>query len=141
MTNVKTHAGKASSWVAAAAAIGMSVLAFAGPASADEKMITEKYIATEECNKVGSGQFCPTDPANYRPTKTQFYANSGSINVEFTANSNHCSDMMAHVFINGHEWGSNLVHPGQTDGGYEIPIDRTGLQQVAIQAEGVPRGL
>jgi hypothetical protein len=133
------HHIAATAFTIAAVAVSGGI-ALANPAWADEKLITEKYIATEECSKVGAGQFCPADPANYWPTKTQFYASNGSIKVEFTANPNHCSDMIAHVFINGQQWGSNIVHPGQSDGGYEIPIDRAGLQQVAIQAEGVAGG-
>jgi hypothetical protein len=130
-------AGRASV-VAVAAAV--SVLATAGPASADEKLITEKYIATEDCSNVGAGQWCPSNATEYWPTKTQFDAEHGSIKVEFTANPNHCSDIVAHVYFDFKEWGSNVVHPGQTDGGYEIPVDRTGLHQIAIQAQGLPGG-
>lgn len=137
---MSTYQGFAWTACAVTAVAGAATIMLAGAASADEKLITEKYLTTEECNAVGAGQFCPADPTNYWPTKTQFYARNGSIKVDFTANPNHCSDMIAHVFINGKQWGSNIVHPGQSDGGYEIPIDRAGLQQIAIQAEGVPGG-
>lgn len=114
----------------------------AGPVSADETLMTEKYIAVENCSAVGSGQFCPaTRPSWETGTLTQFTtpARSDSVKVEFTANQNHCADMIAHIFFDGHEWGSNVVHPGQTDGGYEIPVDY-GLHQIGVQAEGLPGG-
>lgn len=130
---------------AVVAAVGAAAIALAGPAAAEEKLITEKYIFSEECATVGSGQFCPRDGIEYWPTKTQFFARTPAIKVEFTANQNHCSDMIAHVWIagggyDGSEWGSNIVHPGQTDGGYEIPINESGLHQIGVQAEGVPGG-
>lgn len=130
--------------IAVAAATGVAATFFAGPAAADEKLITEKYIATEECATVGAGQVCPV-VNDYWPTKTQFFARPPAIKVEFTANQNHCSDMIAHVWISGpgyhgDEWGSNIVHPGQSDGGYEIPVHDAGLHQVGIQAEGVEGG-
>jgi hypothetical protein len=144
MTIIDTVAGKALSRTALATALTAAALGLASPASADEKLITEKYIATEECGAVGAGQICPVD-TNYWPTKTQFLARPPAIKVEFTANQNHCADMIAHVWIagpgyNGSEWGSNTVHPGQSDGGYEIPINDAGLHQVGIQAEGIEGG-
>jgi hypothetical protein len=122
--------------VATMAASG--TLAFAGPASADVKPITEKSISIQNCNVVGSGQVCPANPDNWA-AKTQFYAHEGSIKVEFTGTQNGCSDIIAHVYFDGDEWGSNRVGPGQGDGGYEIPVD-AGLHQVGIQAEGLPGG-
>jgi hypothetical protein len=92
----------------------------------------------------GAGQVCPV-VTDYWPTKTQFFARTPAIKVEFTANQNHCADMIARVWIagpgyNGSEWGSNTVGPGQSDGGYEIPINEAGLHQVGVQAEGIPGG-
>jgi hypothetical protein len=59
-------------------------------------------------------------------------AGSGTIKVESTANQSHCSDIIALVFIDGREWGSTIVHPGQTYGGYEIPVDRAGRHIVGV---------
>jgi hypothetical protein len=142
MSIINTRTGGA---IAAAAAIGAAAIVLAGPATADEKLITEKYIASEECATVGAGQLCPATPANYWPTRTQFLARTPAIKVEFTANPNHCSDIIAHVFVsgpgyNGEEWGSNIVHPGQSDGGYEIPVHDAGLHQIGVQAEGIEGG-
>ncbi len=144
MSNVDTRAGAAISRTAVATALAAAAIGLASPASADEKLITEKYIATEECAVVGAGQICPVD-TNYWPTKTQFNARPPAIKVEFTANQNHCADMIAHVWIagpgyNGSEWGSNVVGPGQSAGGYEIPINDAGLHQVGVQAEGIQGG-
>jgi hypothetical protein len=35
----------------------------------------------------------------------------GPLMVEFTANNNRCSDMIAHLIVDGREWGSNRVGP------------------------------
>jgi hypothetical protein len=47
--------------------------------------------------------------------------------------------MRAHIFVDGREWGSNVVAPGQNDGGYEIPM-APGQHVIAVQAEGFPGG-
>jgi hypothetical protein len=123
MSIIDTRAGAAISRTAVVTALAAGAIGLAGPALADEKLITEKYIATEECAVVGAGQICPVN-TDYWPTKTQFLARPPAIKVEFTANQNHCADMIAHVWIagpgyNGAEWGSNIVRPGQSDGGYD----------------------
>ena len=146
MSIIDTRARVAISRTVAATVLAAAAIGLAGPASADEKLITKKYVALENCNVVGSGQFCPAGKPSFETgTMTQFLARTPAIKVEFTANQNHCADMIAHVFIagpgyNGGEWGSNVVHPGQTDGGYEIPINDSGLHQVGIQAEGIQGG-
>jgi hypothetical protein len=127
----------------AVATVGVSALALAAPAWAGEYLITEKYIGIENCNVIGLGQICPTREHMKTGWENRIQytnpRNVESIKVEFTANQNHCSDMIAHVYFDGKEWGSNIVHPGGSDGGYEIPSDY-GLHQVAIQAEGVEGG-
>jgi hypothetical protein len=144
MTHFTIRAGNGVTRVAVVAAAGAAAVALACPASADETLMGEKAIAIENCSAIGSGQFCPTT-ANLRDnsaSRLQFTtpAGSRSVKVEFTANRNHCSDMIAHVFFDGREWGSHIVHPGQTDGGgYEIPVDY-GLHQVQVQAEGLSGG-
>jgi hypothetical protein len=123
-----------------AAATSLAALTLASPASADETLIGQKYIGIDNCSSEGSGQICPTGTPNSNVIQYSFSANQPSIKVEFTANANHCSDMIAHLYFDGTEWGSNIVHPGQTDGGYEIPIDRSGIHFVAVRAEGVLGG-
>ena len=130
MANFAIHAGRGVARAVAFAAIGITALALASPASA--QTIVDKHVEVPNCNT--SGQLCPPKVG------TQFYANEGSIKVEFTANQNHCSDIIAHVFFDYDPWGSNVVHPAQTDGGYEIPIDRTGLHRIDYQGEGITGG-
>jgi hypothetical protein len=128
---------------AVAVATGISALAFAAPASAKEYLITEKNIWIDNCNVIGEGQVCPSN-ANLKDWATRIqYTNPAkvkSIKVEFIASPSHCSDIIAHVQFDGHEWGSHIAHPGESDGGgYEIPSNY-GLHQVAYQAEGIPGG-
>jgi hypothetical protein len=129
--------------MAAGTAAGVTALGLAGPASATETLMQEKVIAIDNCSVVGSDQFCPS-PAKLKndwATTTQFTAPSRArtVKVEFTASQSHCSNMIAHIYVNGAEWGSNTVGPGQSDGGYEVPVNY-GLNQVQVQAEGVPGG-
>lgn len=127
-----------------AASTVTAALMVAAPASADrEVLLTEKYMGFENCAEIGSGQFCPSDANMAREWANRTQISVGntydSIKVEFTANANHCADMIAHVDFDGHEWGSNVVSPGGTDGGYEIPVT-PGLHQIAYQAEGFVNG-
>ncbi|MBJ8343913.1 hypothetical protein [Antrihabitans sp. YC2-6] len=114
--------------VAVATAAGLSAVAFAAPASA--ATVTNHPIAVSNCNS--TGQICAE-----RPTVT-VNTNSG-LKVEFTASRAHCSDMIAHIYIDGAEWGSAKVGPGQRDGGYFIPVT-PGTHDVSIVAEGVTGG-
>lgn len=63
-----------------------------------------------------TSQLCPQIPA------VSFTAHGEcSVFVEFAGNRNGCSDIIAHIFFDGAEWGSNRVGPGQKDGGYDVP--------------------
>jgi len=131
----------------AVAASGLVAMTLASPASADEHLVSDKAIGIGDCSVVGSGQFCPAKIGNQTQDQTGTQIDglrNRSIKVEFTANANHCSDMIAHVWISGdgpaREWGSNVVHPGQSDGGYEIPLGNSFFHRIDIQAEGVPGG-
>jgi hypothetical protein len=143
MTNFTSHARRAGAVAAAAGA----AIALASPASADEILISDKHIGIDNCAAVGSGQFCPAKIGGQTQSQTGTQidgAQNKSIKVEFTANQAHCSDIIAHVFVsspgNVAEWGSNIVHPGGTDGGYEIPLNDSFFHRIDIQAEGVPGG-
>jgi hypothetical protein len=109
---------------------GVAALAIAGPASA---VATDKYIEVPQCQPATS-QLCPQIP-----TVAFTVLNERSVKVEFTGNRNGCSDIIAHIFFDGNEWGSNRVRPGQTDGGYEIPVTR-GNHTIGVQAEGIEGG-
>jgi hypothetical protein len=114
-----------------ATATGFAALAFAGPASA-APLVINKYIEVPHCAQVGS-ELCPQVPG------VTFDNHAKSVNVNFTANANHCSDIIAHVMVDGREWGSNTVGPSQNDGGYEIPLS-PGTHTIGIKAEGVDGG-
>jgi hypothetical protein len=116
----------------AAAAAGFAAVSLAAPASAGP-LVLDEYVDVAKCDQK-SGQLCP--PVVYR----QAYIDTPSVKVEFTASGNHCSDIIAHVFVDGREWGSNVVGPGQSDGGYEIPIEPAGLHKFGVQAEGITGG-
>jgi hypothetical protein len=127
-----------------AVATAASAIALAPPASAREILITELNIWIDNCSAIGDGQFCPSNanvPNNGAITRQ--YTNPAkvtSIKLEFIASPRHCSDIIAHAYFDGQEWGSHIAAPGQSDGGgYEIPSDY-GLHKVAYQAEGVPGG-
>lgn len=109
---------------------GAAALAFAGPAAAVD---TDRYIEVAQC-ATPQTQICKQIPSVSFTTK-----NERSIKVEFTANRNHCSDIVAHIFIDGKEWGANRVGPGRNDGGYEIPVS-AGTHTIGVQAEGVKGG-
>ena len=84
-------------------ATGVAALALAAPASA-KPYVQDSYIEVPQCQPATS-QLCPQIPT----------ASVGAImspTVTFTANSNHCSDIIAHVFIDGAEFGSDLLEPG-----------------------------
>jgi hypothetical protein len=120
--------------LAAITATGCAALVLAGPASAGP-LVLDEYIEVPKCEPFGkSYQGCAQ--VVYR----QAYIDSPSVKVEFTASSSHCSSIIARVFVDGREWGSNVVRPGQRDGGYEIPLDRKGLHKFGVQAEGIPGG-
>lgn len=112
------------------AAAGIAAVALAAPASAVN--ITQ-YIDVPACEEPQT-QVCKQIPAVEFPVHGE-----RSILVEFTANQNHCADMIAHIIYDGTEWGSNRVGPGQSDGGYEIPVTR-GNHTIGVQAEGIEGG-
>jgi hypothetical protein len=117
--------GAISATTAAAAALAM-----AGPASAT---LINQYIEVPQCEQPQT-QWCKQIPTVNVRAKA-----NGPWLIEFTANGNHCADMIAHIIVDGQEWGSNVVHPGQTDGGYEIPLTK-GDHAIGVQAEGIEGG-
>ena len=131
------HPGRLQSRTALVATVtGCAALALAGPASAGPDLSRDAYIEVANCT--GGGQWCPPDPSAAPGMK---FPTRGvpDIKVEFRANQNHCADMIAHIFVDGREWGSNVVHPGQSDGGYEIPVS-DGAHTIQVQAQGLPGG-
>jgi hypothetical protein len=110
-------------------ATGAAGVAVAGPASA-KPYVQDSYIEVPQCQPATS-QLCPQIPT----------ASVGAIMspaVSFTANTNHCSDIIAHVFIDGVEFGSDLLEPGETTP--DFPLESLQPHTVGIQAEGIPGG-
>lgn len=132
LTRVSATTKAVARTIFATAATGLTALSLAGPAWAGP-LVLDDYVDVAKCVQK-SGQVCP--PVVYR----QAYIDTPSVKVEFTASGNHCSDIIAHVFVDGREWGSNVVEPGHSDGGYEIPIEPAGLHKFGVQAEGIAGG-
>lgn len=104
-------------------------LTLAGPASA-KPYTQDSYIEVPQCTPATS-QLCPQIPtASVGPVISPA--------VSFTANSNHCSDIIAHIFIDGVEFGSDLLEPGETTP--EFPLEDLQPHTVGVQAEGIPGG-
>jgi len=131
MTSYHLRTGRAVARAAiAATATVLAALALAGPASA-KPIVTDRHLEVSSCTPPG-GQLCPQIPS--------VTVNNGlfPMKVEFTGGPG-CSDIIAHIIVDGSEWGSNRVGPGQSDGGYEIPLP-PGQHTIGVQAEGVEGG-
>jgi polyisoprenoid-binding protein YceI len=68
-------------------------------------------------------------------------ATKGPLFVTFTADGNppSCAPGKARIFIDGKEWGSAVLQPGQNDGGYYIDAS-PGAHKVSVQMDGVLGG-
>lgn len=110
----------------AAVAGGIATSALAAPSSADT---FDHRITVENCKKPWT-QLCKTIPtwdANITlPT-----------NVEVIADPTHCSDIIAHVLVDGREVAADVLGPGESTAEYRLPL---GEHTVGVQAEGVDGG-
>jgi hypothetical protein len=115
---------------AALAAAGCAAaLALAGPASAEKY---DRHFA----------QDCPPPfSQNCSPQPSVNVATKGPLFVTFTADGNppSCAPGKARIFIDGGEWGSAVLQPGQNDGGYYIDTS-PGAHKVSVQMDGVLGG-
>lgn len=107
-----------------------AALALAGPASAG---VYDKHLA-QDCPQPYS-QHCSPSPGVAIQTTT------GNLFVTFTADGNPpaCAPGRARILLDGKEWGSHVVQPGENDGGYGINTS-PGSHVVAVQMEGVLGG-
>ncbi|GLP81744.1 hypothetical protein TUM20984_31640 [Mycobacterium antarcticum] len=131
MTTFHRPAAKTIARTAAlAAAAGCTALALASPASAQK---SDTHLAvdcpqpfSQSCDKKSRAISFPTD---------------GRLFVSFTADPNPpaCAPGRARIFVDGREWGSNIVQPGQNDGGYFIETT-PGRHTVQVQMDGVLGG-
>jgi hypothetical protein len=123
------HTRKAIVRTAVVAAGAGIALALAGPASAAEY---NKHLA-QDCPQPYSQKCSPRPGMNV--------STHGPLFVTFTADGNppSCAPGQARIFIDGHEWGSAVVQPGQNDGGYFIQTS-PGNHTIAVQMDGVLGG-
>lgn len=123
--NIRTTFGRTAM---IAAATGFAALALAGTASAE---VIDRNIGVADCQQPQT-QMC-------NPAQSVSFTTDGPFMVEFEASGNHCSDMVAHVAVDGNPWSSNVVGSGQRDGGYFVETG-PGTHTVGVQAEGIPGG-
>jgi hypothetical protein len=110
---------------------GVAGLALASPASAT---IIDQYIDVPQCAEPQT-QVCQQIPTV--PFRAKY---DGPILMWFTANQNHCSDMIPHIIIDGTEWGTTeRAGPGQRTRGHEIFMTK-GDHAIGVQAEGIEGG-
>jgi hypothetical protein len=116
--------------VAGGAAFLLAVTAAAKPIPL---MDINHYIEVPNCNVAEGTELCPQIPTvSVDPEKER-------MQVFFTANQNHCSDIIAHILVDGREYASTKVGPGQSDRGHVFRI-KAGPHVVGVQAEGVRGG-
>ena len=116
----------------AAAALAVAALPLAAPAAARPPFPINQYVEVANCTQP-SGQLCPGIPSAVIDPRTP------TVKVDFSANSGHCSDLIAHIVVDGKPWGSTVVRPGQTGGGFEIPLG-FGQHYIGVQGEGIAGG-
>jgi hypothetical protein len=114
--------------VASYTAISLAVTAAANPL-----MAIDQYIEVPNCNVAEGTELCPQIPTVSVDPETE------RMKVVFTANQNHCSDIIAHILVDGREYVSTKVGPGQPDGGHVFRV-KPGPHVVGVQAEGVRGG-
>jgi hypothetical protein len=121
-------------WAATVATTaGVCALALASPASA---VSIQQYVEVPQCQPATS-QVCPQEP------EVNFTAGNGGrgeiVDVQFTANQNHCSDIIVHVSIDGYVPSLlGRVGPGQTaKQGFGVG---PGNHVLRVRAEGITGG-
>jgi hypothetical protein len=112
---------------------GCTAISLAVTAAAKPLMDIDQYIEVPNCNVAEGTELCPQIPAVSVDPETE------RMEVAFTANQNHCSDIIAHILVDGREYVSTKVGPGQRDGGHAFRI-KAGPHVVGVQAEGVKGG-
>jgi hypothetical protein len=110
--------------------IGVAGIAFAPPAAA---LHVEQYIEVPQCQPATS-QECPQKP------EVKFTAGQNeSIQVQFTANANHCSDISVRILVDGYPQGDWLrVGPGQT--ATNPTFSKSGAHVLSVAAKGIEGG-
>jgi hypothetical protein len=126
-----TYCRRTATRVAIATVTGaLAAVALAAPSSADSY---SEIIAVDPCKKPWT-QLCKPIRSSDTIWNTQYLARS---NVWITADPTHCSDIIAHVRIDGREVGADRLGPGESTLQYKVPA---GEHTVGVQAEGVAGG-
>jgi hypothetical protein len=112
---------------------GCTAICLAVTAAAKPLMAIDQYIEVPNCNVAEGTELCPQIPTVSVDPETE------RMKVVFTANQNHCSDIIAHILVDGREYVSTTVGPGQQDGGHVFRIT-AGPHVIGVQAEGVRGG-
>src|SRR5262249_37847235 len=115
-------------WFALGLALSGASLA-PGAAAAD---LTRSFaVGVNGCDDAFTSQLCTPVPTVALPT-------DGVLQVEFDASTTHCSDMVAHLLVDGVEqFASGVLAPGQGTGVQDFGPVSAGVHQVGVQAEGV----
>lgn len=116
------------------AAAGAIALGFAAPA-ANAAVFPNNPIDVPQCSYRTStpSQDCLNTPSyNVR-------SSSGKYVVQFRANYNHCSNIVARIIVDGNEWGRQTLGPGQSDGSYFMQLS-PGTHKIGVRATGIRGG-
>lgn len=125
----ETPFGRVVGFAGTATAAACAALALSVPAVA---LSIEQYIEVAQCQPATS-QVCPQVPeVTFTADEADFYL------VQFTANQNHCADMIAHVLIDGYQQFSARVGPGQT--AQKNLFVTSGNHVLGVRAEGIEGG-
>lgn len=130
MKQPKISSGRVVAATAITAAAFSGTLALASPASA----ALDRYVEVIGCSQPPGQQKCPTVPS------VSFdHEGAPGVRIAFTANSSHCSDMIANIIVDGMWVGGIVVGPGERDGGIVVPLT-PGPHTIAVEGEGLPGG-
>ena len=106
--------------------IGFSALALAPPSSANS---WDERITVKHCKEPWT-QLCKNTP-------TWNASLTSPTNVTVIADPSHCSDIIAHLYVDRREVLSQLLGPGERTDVYRVP---PGEHKIGVQAEGVTGG-
>jgi hypothetical protein len=94
---------------------------------------TNDYIEVAECHT--TTQLCP------EIAFVSYWFETSTVIVDFTANPNHCADMIAHFMVDGYEVESRVVGPGQIGTIIIEPLTPIpGPHSIGVKAEGIKGG-
>jgi hypothetical protein len=91
-------------------------------------------VGVNGCDNSATDQLCTPIPAVALPT-------DGVLKVDFTASTEHCSNIIAHILVDGVErFTSGALIPGASIGLQNLGPVAAGVHTVGVQAEGIVGG-